>query len=179
MIEINDTRLLKEFKSVTFSGYKRSDVKKHLLTQLFNANLEQSLNWTAELICCGAFMELWEIILLFLSKYIHLGNPKIPIYIELRFNNFKHIVTNGYIGNELQLRNNNKLEVSSVKSSVLSPNLLNVMGSILLKSTKMTIINLINSTLASLPPIPLSLPKSFVPMIIKKSLLLLMNSAII
>jgi|UniRef100_A0A6C0BWS6 hypothetical protein len=109
MIEINDTRLLKEFKSVTFSGYKRSDVKKHLLTQLFNANLEQSLNWTAELICCGAFMELWEIILLFLSKYIHLGNPKIPIYIELRFNNFKHIVTNGYIGNELQLRNNNKI----------------------------------------------------------------------
>ena len=63
MIEINDTRTINEFKSVTFSGYKRADVKKHLISQLFNANLEQSLNWTAELICCGAFMELWEIIM--------------------------------------------------------------------------------------------------------------------
>lgn len=109
MNDINDIREINEFKSVTFSGYKRTDVKKHLLSQLFNANLELSLNWTAELICCGAFSELWEIILLFLSKYIHLGNPKLPIYIELRFNNFKHIVTNGYIGNELQLRNNKKI----------------------------------------------------------------------
>jgi len=109
MVEINDIRDISEFKSVTCSGYKRTDVKKHLLNQLFNANLEQSLNWTAEFICCGAFTELWEIILLFFSKYIHLGNPKIPLYIELRFNNFKHIVTNGYIGRELELRNNKKI----------------------------------------------------------------------
>ena len=111
MTDINDIREVNEFKTLTFSGYKRSDVKKHLITQLFNANLEQSLNWTAELICCGAFTELWDIILLFISKFIHLGNPKIPIYVELRFNNFKNIVTSGYIGRELQLRNNKKIRI--------------------------------------------------------------------
>ena len=107
--EISDIREKKDLKGGTFSNYKKSEVKKTLIQQLYKENLEQSLFWSCELICSGAYMELWEIILLFISKYIHLGNPKIAIYTELRFQNFKSIVTGGYIGNELAMRNNEKI----------------------------------------------------------------------
>merc|ERR1712195_204880 len=57
----------------------------------------------------GHYNDIWDLILDTMSKNIHLGNPKLPIYIELRFNDFKNIVNNGYIGNELKLRNDKKI----------------------------------------------------------------------
>jgi hypothetical protein len=103
--EINDIRTGPQFKSISFSGYKKTDVRKQLIESIKNAKLEPAAHWCAELICAGHFMEVWEIILHYTGKHIHLGNPKIVIYLQMRFDIFKNIMSQGQFLNELQLRN--------------------------------------------------------------------------
>jgi hypothetical protein len=105
-IEINDKRQKSEFKSITFSKFKKSEAKKELIKCLQSGNIEQSCYWSAEFICSGDFLYLWDIIFFFMSKYIHIGNPKLPLYIDSRLEIFKDIVNKGYSDNILKLRNN-------------------------------------------------------------------------
>jgi hypothetical protein len=103
--EINDIRTGQQFKGISFSKYKKTEVRKQLIENMKNGKLEPASHWCAELICAGHFMEVWEIILHYTGKHIHLGNPKIVIYLQMRFEIFKNIIAQGQYLNELQLRN--------------------------------------------------------------------------
>lgn len=108
-VYICDKRKATEFQGITFSNFKKSKVMNELLSSIIQSKIEQAYYWSSELICAGHFADVWDIIILYLSKYIHLGNPKLPIYIAKRIEQFKTIVISGYLENELEMRNNKNI----------------------------------------------------------------------
>ena len=107
--DINDIRTIHDFRNISFSEFQKSKVKLELIKSIINNKIEPSCYWSTELIAAGHFIDLWDVILIVCSKHIHVGNPKLPIYIELRYENFKDILINGYIDNEIKLRNNKRI----------------------------------------------------------------------
>jgi hypothetical protein len=101
---INDTRCTKSFQHVTFCNFKRSDVKKEFLKALNDSKIEAACYWSAEMICSGYLDEVWDCIIHYYSKNIHLGNVKMIILISKRLDYFKQIVSTQE--NDLAIRNN-------------------------------------------------------------------------
>jgi len=104
---INDIR--EDFRCITFSKYKKTQVKTELLESLLKSKIEQSCYWCAELICSGHFLDLWELILTYYGKHVHLANPKLAVYLNNRYIIFSNIVNQSIFTNILQLRNNDKI----------------------------------------------------------------------
>jgi len=108
-MSINDIRIETEFRNISFSGYKLTEAKKQLLLNLKNSKIEPSCYWCAELVCSGHYLELWENIFLFVGKHIHIGNPKIAIYLDKRYNVFRNIIQMKHYRTILDLRNNSTI----------------------------------------------------------------------
>ena len=104
--QISDIRSLQDFKGVAFSGYKKGDVFKELNKALKEGRVEPACYWSAELICAGHLLDLWEVILGFASKTIHTANPLLFPYLELRLTSFLECIREKYVDNELGVRNN-------------------------------------------------------------------------
>lgn len=86
---IIDTRTIDELKTITFSKYKKTDVQRQLIESLRLSKIETACFWSTEMICSGYFAELWELILHFFAKYIHIGNHKCCILLSKRLQHFK------------------------------------------------------------------------------------------
>lgn len=104
--EINDIRPPAAFKGISFSKYKKADVKNEFVANLLNGKVEPACHWAAELVCAGHFLELWENIFFYCSKHIHVGNPKLVCYLEKRFDIFKTLMNEGHFTAPIELRNN-------------------------------------------------------------------------
>jgi hypothetical protein len=109
MYEINDIRDIKDFKGVSFSKFKKSDVQKQFIQSVLDSSIEPACYWGCELICAGHFKDLWDLIILIFSKHIHSSNPKLAVYLDRRLSAFADILNNGYLSNELRMRNNEKI----------------------------------------------------------------------
>jgi len=117
-VEINDIRTHGEFKGISFSNFKKTEVKKQLIENIMKGKVEPACYWTAELICAGHYTDVWETILCYVGKHIHLGNPKIVIYLQMRFEIFKNIMSQGHFFDELQTRNS--IEMRKLFAEIIS-----------------------------------------------------------
>ena len=104
---INDVRV--SFRNITFSKFQKSKARLELLKNLYDEKIENACYWSAEFICAGHYLDLWDIILYYSYKYIHNGNPKLTLYLNMRYNNFINILQSGYAKDILALRNNEKI----------------------------------------------------------------------
>lgn len=104
-IIIEDVRI--KFKGTTFSNYKKSLVIKKMIHAMYYQKLEEAFFWTSELICTHLYLDIWNTFFMFMSKYIHVYNPKLPILMNRKFKEFKQIAYE--ISDDYQLRNNRKV----------------------------------------------------------------------
>lgn len=107
--EINDVRQEQDFKGITFSGFKKTDVQKEYVKSVLSGRIESALFWACELVCAGHLKDLWNLNIFIFTKNIHCGNPKLAVYLDRRLSSFIDIIKNGYEGRELHSRNNSKL----------------------------------------------------------------------
>ena len=107
--QINDIREIQDFRGFSFSRYKKIDVRNQFIENMKKGKVEPACYWCAELICAAHYEEVWESIFYFVGKHIHIGNPKIPIYLEKRYTVFRNIMNQGHFSSPLQLRNNDTI----------------------------------------------------------------------
>ena len=104
-IIINDTR--SKFKTTSFSNFKKSELCKKLQNSIYYNKREEAFFWTCEMLCSNMLLEIWDTYLIMMSKYIHIHNPKLPLYIEKKYSEFREII--GQDDSIEKIRNNKKM----------------------------------------------------------------------
>jgi hypothetical protein len=106
--EINDIRTERDFKGISFSGYKLTEVKANLVKCLKENKIEEACYWSAEMVCSAHYIELWDAVIWYYAKHVHIANPKMANYLEQRIRLFVDIIKQ-YGELELTARNNLKI----------------------------------------------------------------------
>ena len=108
---INDTRPITNFKTTTYSNYNKVQVKTKLIKAILENDIESACFWSAEYICAGQYLYLWNIIIDIIAKHINIASPLLPIYIDKRIQNFKQLIEYYNIDDILDLRNDKSIRV--------------------------------------------------------------------
>ena len=109
---IIDNRSIKDFSKKTFSNYMLKDVVAIFGKSLMNCRIEESCNWSIELLISGAFDKFWEKVFSISIKNININNPLLPKYLHKRYSIFNNYLSK--YENKLDLRNNQVIEICFV-----------------------------------------------------------------
>lgn len=91
----------------TISKYSTRQAFESLLDSLLCNRTNETMYWVSELLCSGKIDKLWTFSFEFFSMYIHVFYPTIIVYIQSKYNEYKHMKQNvkkGNIHNNLKLR---------------------------------------------------------------------------
>jgi len=79
--KIIDTRLNEDFKQKTFSGFQKKDVIAALFKSIDQGKIENACHWCTECIISGYTLKIWDRLIVYACKIVHINNPKLPIYL--------------------------------------------------------------------------------------------------
>ena len=109
IVMIRDSRSIKDFKTKTYSDFKKIDVLRELHKSIKTTRIENVYFWLSELMCSGHFYDIWVAFIQHYSTYIYSANPKFPIYLEKRLVEFRKIMNMSASKDELEFRNDNRV----------------------------------------------------------------------
>lgn len=93
--KIIDTRLNEDFKQKTFSGFQKKDVIAALFKSIDQGKIENACHWCTECIISGYTLKIWDRLIVYACKIVHINNPKLPIYLYKKnmilFNQLKRL----------------------------------------------------------------------------------------
>uniref|UniRef100_A0A6C0L0T8 Uncharacterized protein n=1 Tax=viral metagenome TaxID=1070528 RepID=A0A6C0L0T8_9ZZZZ len=89
-VKINDIR--EKYKTTSFSNFKKTELCKKLQNSIYYNKREEAFFWTCEMLCSNMLLEIWDTYLILMSKYIHIYNPKLPLYLNKKYSEFRDIV---------------------------------------------------------------------------------------
>ena len=98
--------------NVSYSGYTKSAVFSQWHKSLLKQQYEEACHWTAELDASLWHKDLWQKIILFASKQVHLHCPKLPLIVARNFAYYQiYIIKHSQQDkNEYQPRNHHQLQ---------------------------------------------------------------------
>ena len=84
--QIIDSRIPVDMKTKTFSGFKKTDVIQAVFKSIEMKKIEQACHWATECIVSGHTLVLWDKLVVFSSKVVHINNPRLPQYMLMKNN---------------------------------------------------------------------------------------------
>jgi len=103
---ICDNREESSFKDITFSGFKRKDVYNSLYESMDKGKIEDACYWLTELFISGKIFDLFEKLMIYNSKIIHINNPNLPYFLFRKYRTFKKSINHiSDKGQYIHLRN--------------------------------------------------------------------------
>jgi len=106
---IHDTRIGKDFKNITISGFKRKDVINVFQNSMINNKIEDAIRWCVELHSTGLNNVIWNSYDNIYFKYIHINNPKLFFYLLKRKKEYQNIIKKFPKKHEIFSRNNQEI----------------------------------------------------------------------
>ena len=85
---IIDPRTPNCFKDKTFSEFKKRDVINALLKSIESGKVENACFWITECLVSGYLFEIFEKLIIFGSKVVHINNPHLPSFLLNRYTTF-------------------------------------------------------------------------------------------
>lgn len=107
-VQIEDSRDESVFVGISFSGFKKVDVKRECVQCMLACKVEAACYWSAELVCAGHYADWWEMCMCMYAKHIHVGNPKLACYLAMRLSQFRACIREHP---PLSLRNHTSMRV--------------------------------------------------------------------